>query len=242
VFTAQELMRLAKANGITLDGTADEICFEVPVHPLTDREVGDAMRKSLPDGTSVRIVELQKVSVPAGVLEFPLESLEPATPASPSVQLWRGHIRYAESRQMPAWARVEVQARFTAVVALEDIAAGAVIRPGSVRVETRTGSIQREPVAPRVEDVAGRVARRTIRAGAFVPVSALAEAPSVHRGDSVTVEVESGPAHLRFDAIAERAGSKGDLIDLRNPINGKTFRARLGEGARASIVIAGGVR
>jgi flagella basal body P-ring formation protein FlgA len=62
----------------------------------------------------------------------------------------------------------------------------------------------------------------------------------VRRGDSVQVDVESGGAHLRFAAVAEASASEGDVIELRNPLSGKTFRGRLDHGPRVHLVVTPG--
>ena len=79
-----------------------------------------------------------------------------------------------------------------------------------------------------------------MKAGSVIPIAILAEAPTVRKGDSVTVEVQSGPAHVRFEAIAESAARDGDMVELRNPSSGKTFKARLEAGGKALIVLTAG--
>jgi flagella basal body P-ring formation protein FlgA len=81
-----------------------------------------------------------------------------------------------------------------------------------------------------------------LKAGSVVPIGILADAPAVRRGDPVTVEVQSGLARLRFEAVAESSARDGDMVELRNPFNGKTFRVRLDPGAKALIVVASGQR
>lgn len=49
--------------------------------------------------------------------------------------------------------------------------------------------------------------------------------PLVASGDTVRVEVRSGAVLLAFDATAESAGHAGEGVIVRNPINGKRFRA-----------------
>ena len=53
------------------------------------------------------------------------------------------------------------------------------------------------------------------------------------------VEVRSGPAHFRLEAIAESSARNGDMVELRNPSNG-TFKARLDAGPKAVLVIVAG--
>ena len=238
IYTAADLQHLARVNGIQPAGFTD-ICFELPMRRLAEADASAAMRRTLPAEAELKIVELAGVDVPAGTVEFPLEGIEPPTPSSHGIQLWRGYVKYAETRRVAVWARVEVTLRVTAVVAARDLAQGATISAASLCIETRTVPLDRTIPATRIEDVAGRMPKRALQAGSIVPLNVLAEAPTVRKGDSVPVVVESGMARLRFDAIAENAARDGDIVELRNPANGKTFKARLGAGPKALIVIPG---
>ncbi len=239
VYSGAELQRIARANGMTV-ADYGEICFALSMRQLTKESVGQAMRRSLPEGATLKVVETTNAAAPAGTIEFPLAGLEPPSPLTPGVQLWHGHVTYAETRQQPIWARVELSVTVTAVVAARDLAANKLIGAASLRIETRTGPLDRMKAATRIEDVAGRMPKRSLEAGSIVPLSVLAEAPTVRRGDAVEVEVQSGLARVRFEAVAENAAREGDIIELRNPANGKTFKARLEAGPRALVVIAGG--
>jgi flagella basal body P-ring formation protein FlgA len=239
VYSAAELQRLARANGIQLNDTAD-VCFELQMLQIGEEDAMAAMRRALPPGASLKIIELAKVDVPAGQIEFPLEGLEPPAPAAPAAQLWRGYVKYAETRKAAYWARVEVKARFAMVVADKDLPLNKAIDAASLRIETRTGPLAREQAAVRIEDVRGRVLKRALKAGESVPLALLMDPPSVRRGDPVKVEVQSGPAHLQFEAVAENSANEGDMIELRNPSSGKTFRARLNPGSKVVVVIAAG--
>jgi flagella basal body P-ring formation protein FlgA len=239
VYSRLELQRLARTNGIP-SGDFDDICFELSMIHLTEEDAATAMRRSLPMEAVLKIVELANSDVPAGPLEFPIGGLEPPTPANHGVQFWRGHVRYAETRQASVWARVEITVQYRAVVAEKDLPQDNPISADSLRVESRTGPLEREKPATRIEDVQGRIPRHALKAGSVVPIAILADAPSVRKGDAVTVEVQSGLAHLRFEAVAENAARDGDMVELRNPFNGKTFKARLDPGAKALIVITSG--
>jgi hypothetical protein len=59
------------------------------------------------------------------------------------------------------------------------------------------------------------------------------------RGDTVPVEVHSGRAVIRFDAIAQKDVVAGGVADLRNPTTGRTFHARM-DGAKAILVVGKG--
>lgn len=238
VYSAADLQHIARANGIP---AADfgAVCFELPMRRFAEADALAAMRRALLAEAELKIVELAGVDVPAGTVEFPLEGIEPPTPSSQGVQLWRGYVRYAETRRVSVWARVEATRRVVAVVAARDLPQGATISAASLCVETRTVPLDRTIPATRIEDVAGRMPKRALPAGSIVPIGVLADAPTVRKGDSVHVIVESGLARLRFEAIAESAARDGDTVELRNPANGKTFRARLDAGPKALIVISG---
>jgi len=244
-YVAAELQRLARSNGISVDSFED-ICFELAMLHLTEEDATTAMRRSLPADAVLKIVELANFDVPAGRLEFPIEGLEPLGALNHGVQLWHGHVKYAETRQLSFWARVEVTVKFTAVFADKDLAIGVPIAAGSLRIETRIGPLERELAATRIEDVQGRVPKRELKNGSAIPIALLVEAPTVRKGDPVAVEVHSGLASLRFEAIAENAARDGEIVELRNPSSGKTFKARLDprglcdKCARAVVIVAAG--
>ncbi len=231
-----ELSRIARTNGIHAD-ELPEVCFELPLRRLESTEVAAAMLRGLPAGVHLEVVELSKVDVPPGDVEFPVAGLEPADAAGN--RMWRGLVRYANTRKQPVWARVKVLEEYVAVVAVKDLAAGAALDADGLRIEKRTGPLTREQVAKRIEDVQGQVLKRPVKAGAAIPVSLLTLPLAVKRGETVRVEVASGWARLHFEAVAESDAREGDLIALRNPVSGKMFRAKVGANGRVRVVLGG---
>ncbi|HVV43744.1 MAG TPA: hypothetical protein VHC72_01020 [Bryobacteraceae bacterium] len=59
------------------------------------------------------------------------------------------------------------------------------------------------------------------------------------RGDTVPVEVHSGRAVIRFDAVAQKDIFPDGIADLRNPATGRTFHARM-DGTKAVLVVGKG--
>jgi flagella basal body P-ring formation protein FlgA len=240
VYTAAELQRLARANGFQWNDAAADICFELPMRRLDAADATAAMRRGLPPDAELTIEELSKPDLPAGQLEFPMSGLEPSAPGSQSVQLWRGYVRYAETQKASCWARVKLTARYTVVVAAKDLRPGQTLDAAVLRVETKTGPLEREPAATRLEEVQGHALKRPLQAGSPITLGILVEPFAVQRGDPVRVEVRSGPARLHFEAVAEAPAREGDTIELRNPVNGKTFKARLAAGQQAVLVVGEG--
>jgi hypothetical protein len=194
IFSAAELARIARANAIPFQ-PVEAICFEVPLRVVSTDDAMAAMRRALPPGTEIKLIEIQQNPVPIGTIEFTRSGLEPMAPAGIATaeiggparngraQLWRGFVRFGETQKWPFWARVLISA----------------------------------PPAP---------------AGAQVQ-----SAEEIHRGDTIHVEVECGRAHLAIDAVAVAAARAGDLVDLRNPATGKTFKARLITASRARLIL-----
>lgn len=239
VYTVTELERIARANGMHLDD-AKEICFEFPARPLTEEIAAAAMRRSLPSDAGLTIEELSKGDLPAGEVEFPLNGLEVSAADTRGVQMWRGYVRYTETRKAACWARVRLNVRYTAVVAARDLPAGRPIDSAAVRVESRSGTPERVHIAASLDEVRGRALKRPLTAGSAIPVDLLVDPPDVQRGDAVHVEVRSGPARLQFEVFAEGPAREGDLIELHNPVSGKPFRARLEAGQKAVVVVSPG--
>ena len=236
VFAQAELGRIARANNIKT-AIPEEVCFEIPMHEIEDTDVLSSMRRSLTADVELTLVELPRTAVPVGRLEFPLAGLEPAVKGT---RIWRGFVSYGETLRMRVWARVDVRRRLEAVVAISDLALNVPIDAAHLRVETVTAPIGPDQhVAQRIEQVLGRIPKKTVSAGSTIPLAILDIPPTVRRGDAVKVEVLSGPARIQIDAVAESAARDGEMVQLRNPSTGKIFRARLEGGAKAIIVVAG---
>jgi len=236
VFAQAELIRIARANRIELS-TAAEVCFALPLREMQAAEVLAAMRVALPPEAELTIIELSRGSIPLGALEFPTTGMEPAVQG---VRMWRGSVRYGQTLRMPVWARVDLRYRVEAVVASTDLRPSIPIAGRVLKIEMVDAPVDRlQQVARRVEEVAGRIPKRTIAAGSAIPLALLDAAPAVRRGDAVKVEVRSGPATIQIDAVAEAPARNGDLVELRNPTSGKKFFARLESDSRAVIVIGG---
>src|SRR5665213_2800506 len=235
IFAQAELARIARANNIALPAP-EEVCFEIPMRAIDNADVIASMRRALPPDTELRVVDPPSGPVPVGSIEFPLTGLEP--PAR-GTRMWRGYVKYGETLRMRISARVDARYRVEAVVAVRDLSPNVPILASHLRIDTVNAPLEMDRhVARRIDEVLGRIPRKSITAGSTIPIAILDLPPAVRRGDSVKVEVRSGPARVQIDAVAETAGRAGDMLELRNPSSGKTFRARL-EGASKAVIVVG---
>lgn len=221
VLRPDELVRLAKQNGIVLDGPVSAICFERATEPLTAERLLPALRQALAlDNARIEILDFSHFGVPHGTLEFPRSSLMPNG-------LWRGRVLYERDHSTPVWVKARITVERTWVEAAEPLPVGRPIEASQLSVITGP----RFPFGPvlmeSLDAPVGRRPVRTLAAGTPIAPGMLAISHDVERGDLVAVEVKVGGAVLDFEATAESSGRAGDSILIKNPENGRSFPARI---------------
>ena len=80
-----------------------------------------------------------------------------------------------------------------------------------------------DAVATTAQELTGKVAKRTLLPGRYVPTSALREAWLVEQGASVQVYFVAGALTISATAVTLQPGAAGDLVKVRNIDSGKVF-------------------
>jgi flagella basal body P-ring formation protein FlgA len=219
VMHAEELVKLAKQNGISLDAPVSAICFERATEPLTVETLLPKLQKALAiDNAKIEILDFSRSGVPRGTFDFPRSSLMPNG-------LWRGRLLYGENLSMPVWVKTRITVDRTWVEAAETLPAGKVIVASQLNLRTGPRFPFDNALPESIGLVAGRRPVRTLLAGSPIAGAMLTIAHDVERGDTVAVEVKVGGAILDFEAIAESSGRAGESILMKNPGNGRSFQA-----------------
>jgi flagella basal body P-ring formation protein FlgA len=241
VFAWPELQRIGRPYGVDLP-TRTKACFEWEMRTIDAGDVRDAIRESLHnDNARVDVLAIGKGLAPQGKLAFPLSGLSASTNVDPTTPVtWRGEVLYGSAHQFAVWVRVRVVVSVTRVVAQDLLLPGQVVTADRVKLETVDGFPLRNGLARSLGTVIGKAPLRAIREGSPIFDADLAQPIQVKRGESVLVTAVSGGAQLKMEAVAEGSGKQGDVISLRNPRSGKTFRARI-EGHDQALVVAGPV-
>jgi len=229
VFHASDLLRLARANGLTLASSAAEVCFERQTRTLTAEEILPALRADLEiDGARIEVLDFTRARVPVGALRFTRAGLS-------LTGFWRGQVDFGGNRTSPVWAKVRITTEQTWIEAAEPLASGKAIEAAQIRLAHGP----RSPLGPVPLASAGLVVgcapSRAVKPGEPIFANMLRSLPEIERGDKVAVEVTSGAAHLSFDGISQACGRTGDLILIRNPENGRYFQARVDGKDKVSI-------
>jgi flagella basal body P-ring formation protein FlgA len=88
-------------------------------------------------------------------------------------------------------------------------------------VTLKPGKQAPEAVAISLAELDGKVAKRTLLPGRYVPLSSLREAYLVEQGAAVEVVFVSGVLTISASAVTLEPGSAGDLVKVRNIDSGK---------------------
>jgi flagella basal body P-ring formation protein FlgA len=124
------------------------------------------------------------------------------------------------------WARVKVLVAAARVIATQDLKPGVPPAAAQLRLETRE-EVPAAGFVSAVEEVAGKVPRRTIAEGTVLRAEWLEPAKVVLRGETVLAEAVHGGAQLKLECVAEASGAIGEIIPIRNPISKRRFQARV---------------
>lgn len=127
-------------------------------------------------------------------------------------------------KEQDLWVTARVEIAVPVVVAAREIARGAAVGGGDVRVETRTDV--REGFGD-VGEVIGREARRAIREGEVLDPRLLTLPIVIKRGDVVSAVVMGAAFQVRSRAEARESGAVGDVIRVQLTGSKKVLRGRV---------------
>jgi flagella basal body P-ring formation protein FlgA len=90
-------------------------------------------------------------------------------------------------------------------------------------VTLKPGKVIPPAVAFRAPELEGKVAKRTLLPGRYIPATAVREAWLVEQGASVQVTFVSGALTISATAVSLQPGAAGDFVRVRNIDSGKVF-------------------
>ncbi|RUM97546.1 flagellar basal body P-ring formation protein FlgA [Pseudaminobacter arsenicus] len=101
---------------------------------------------------------------------------------------------------------------------------GETIEPAALKeVTLRQGKQAPEAVAIASSDIEGKVARRTLLPGRYIPLSSIRDAYVVEQGAPVQLVFTAGALTISATAVTLQPGSAGDLVKVRNIDSGKVL-------------------
>ncbi|MBZ9872099.1 flagellar basal body P-ring formation protein FlgA [Mesorhizobium sp. BR1-1-9] len=89
------------------------------------------------------------------------------------------------------------------------------------------GKHKPDAVATLAEELQGKIAKRTLLPGRYIPAAAIRDAWLVEQGAAVQVFFIAGGLTISATAVTLQPGSAGDLIKVRNSDSGKILSGRV---------------
>jgi len=83
--------------------------------------------------------------------------------------------------------------------------------------------------------ITGKEAKRALRAGTVITSDLLRNAPVIHRGQKIKINVHSGSVLLTTEGTAKADGTIGEMINVRCAATGRLLKARVEEPGVVSI-------
>lgn len=245
VLSSRELFLIASNHGLMFPpgAPAPSLCVQRAVRPLSVEDVRFALWSTLGVADAeMEILEISNQPVPPGRLEFHREELNRPRMGDPQYPvIWRGQLVYDGQHSLAVWAKVRMSVKREAVIASEAIPAGSVIRAGQLKTILR----QQFPLlesfqssSPTINEIAGKMARRTLASGERIVASSVEDAKDVIRGQTVRVKVVDGAATITLDGVAQSSGTKGESVIVHNPSSGKNFGALIEDRGRVIVVLS----
>jgi len=235
-FFIAELQEIANRHGI-LTKISAPVCFEWEVHPLSQRQILEAIKKSLAGiDAELEITDQCRAPVPDGEVVFPITGL---TAESSRPIYWNGYVRYAENKKFTTWIKVRITVHENRVIAAHALKAGATIGPADIETVAYSGPLQSTPMIHKNEDATGKCTVRPIAEGTFLAGSMLAVPQDVEKQQLVTVHIHCGATLVETQGVAVEAGHRGDVIKIRNPKTGRLFLGQI-SGRGVVTVVPGG--
>lgn len=128
-------------------------------------------------------------------------------------------IAFAVPASSPSAAAEEVAVVTTRVVYPGETVAADALK----QVKLKAGRQVPPAMATALDEIDGKVARRTLLPGRYIPLASVRNAYLLEQGVPVQVVFEHGGLIISASAITLQPGSPGDLVKVRNVDSGAVF-------------------
>jgi flagella basal body P-ring formation protein FlgA len=155
----------------------------------------------------------------------PLETFSP--PGGSKMGRTSVGVRCESPAPWSLYVSAKVGLEIPVAVANRDLARGEAITRADVKLEvTDTTHLLRGYYAS-LDEVVGRMPKRTLRRGKVITPSSLVVLKTIKRGELITIVAGSGGIEVRMQGKAMKNGNPGDLIPVVNVKSKKKLQARV---------------
>lgn len=181
----------------------------------------------------------QDIALPAGKLDLSVEAAKAPSRLDGVTLKLRVAIDGRTDRSQ--WVHIRARARGRVVTATRPVGFGEVLNHSNVQLEEKVVD-RLEGLLTDIDQVAGSVAKRALRAGDWITSRDIDQPVLVKRGDLVTVVARLRNLTISASARARDSGGKGDLIVVQNLDSRQLVEARVIAPSRVEVVLAGSGR
>jgi flagella basal body P-ring formation protein FlgA len=172
--------------------------------------------------------------LPAGVLEY--ELVVPGQWDGWSTTSFAVIARQGNRVVGNIMARVEIEALADMVVAARNIEPGTIISAADLVLRKQELAGTQGRFLARIEDVAGKKARSTIRPNLAVRPEQIEKVPLIKTGQMVTILVENERMRITVTGKAKSSGAEGDMITVQNLTSLKDIPARVKDASTVVVL------
>ena len=237
VIEGQDLWRLARRYALDLPAPPQRLCVRQPIVAVGRSAFEAALREAAAEEWRIELEEWSRAALPPGRLSFDVRAV-PRLPRAAGIRavLWRGVLVTEAGRRYPVWARVRLSLERQRLQARGAIGAGESVEAGTVVLATASEYPLWPLACQSLAETAGQQARRRLMPGEAIGPRDLTPAPAVRRGEALAIEVATGNTRLQIRAQAEAPARAGQVVLVKNPLNGRRFQARVTAPGRAEAI------
>lgn len=192
--------------------------------PASAAPVEDALREqllpALPPATDVA-----KIYLPANLARLDVDAADVIVELPRQLGVGRRSVKVSVRGQRTVFVPVLIGELADVAIAEHALAAGTVITPDDVRVETR--AVESGKTYAKAVVVVGSKVAKTIKAGAFVADTDITLPPPLPRGTQVAVVMRRGAVRVRGEGTLELVARPGETATVRLSHNKAIVRGTL---------------
>ena len=165
------------------------------------------------------------------------EALEAFLPNSTPTRITTVGVRCNGSKPWSLFVPVQVRSFTQVVVATQPLARGTLLSKDNLRLVQKETSRLRGGYSTQIEDLVGRVSKRSLAANQPIMDSYLAPNYIVKKGEPVTIRAQGDNFMIYMEGIALGDGERGDRIQVRNNQSQRVVDAWVSDSRKVDVHI-----
>jgi flagella basal body P-ring formation protein FlgA len=233
-FDPWELRRAFLKTGVPVSGSLHAVCVERVRTILKVDAIEEAARTAVPAGWRIAIEQAGPPDADQGAVSFTKQSFDLAEPRPNGSWLIRGRVK-ADGRTTGVWVVARLEREGCVARAVRSISRGELVTAESITDDCGVLAWDRTRNAS-VGEATGQMAARNLKLGQRLTQVDLASPYVIEKGAPMKISSSAGTAAVQIEANAPARARVGDVMTFRNPVNGRSLKARVSAANRAEVM------